>query len=288
MDARYRGARGADLRHRNPSRSYESAGQSVTGKVLRACLDLVLPAPCLACSAPAQPKGIGLCPACRGLLKGAPESCCTGCGRPLPPGPSPDQSSTEILAEGVGGRLCGGCRRRPEPFQGHLWRWVYGPPLDAVVAGLKFGRLDYLGFRLGEELARHLGPRLQGFDAVVPVPLHPWRRWRRGYDQARLIALPLAGALGIPAVDLLRRRRATAPQSRLGRKGRRENLTGAFAVRRPRRVRGLRILLVDDVVTSGATVEAASRCLRAASASAVTVVSVARTPDAQASNGAGF
>lgn len=164
--------------------------------------------------------------------------------------------------------------------------WLYAPPLDASLLALKFRRLDYLGTQLGRRLASELGGDVIGglgeatddVPVVTAVPLHWRRRWARGYDQARTVALAFSRTLGVPYCDLLRRRRATAPQSQADRKQRRSNLRHAFAVRDPRSVAGRGVILVDDVVTTGATLQAAARCLRRAGANSITALTVARTP----------
>jgi len=159
------------------------------------------------------------------------------------------------------------------------WVWHYQPPFDSVVMGLKFRRLDYLAKRLAGPLAEQLDRTR--FDVVVPVPLHWSRRLRRGYDQAELIAAELCDTLGRPLVRALRRRRATPAQSlHRDRQGRRANLDAAIVMRRRLggQIRGLRVLLVDDVLTTGATLEAAARPLLDAGARSVDVAVAARTP----------
>jgi ComF family protein len=147
-----------------------------------------------------------------------------------------------------------------------------------VIQGLKFRRLDYLGRHLAVALGEGLGNRLTGFDRVVPVPLHWRRRLTRGYNQAERIARPLAGRLALPCLPALSRRRATPPQSLLGRDERLANLRKAFRVPHPERVRGLRLLLVDDVATTGATLDAAASALKRAGAATVIALVAARTP----------
>jgi ComF family protein len=193
------------------------------------------------------------------------------------------------------GFACGRCRSSPPAFERLHAGWRYEPPLDAVIARLKFGRLDYLGSHLGRALARRLEDRLvappggqptgrsgvrPGCELVVPVPLHWRRRLARGYDQAAAIARPLARELDLPFAAVLVRRRPTPPQTALGRADRLSNLDGAFAVRlRGReRIRGRRLLLVDDVATTGATLDAAAAALRRAGAAAVVALVAARTP----------
>ncbi|HEX6898066.1 MAG TPA: ComF family protein [Thermoanaerobaculia bacterium] len=241
-----------------------SAGRRLADRLLH----LLLPAPCLGCGAalPARRSALGLCAPCRARLAPAPADACAVCARPLAAWALPEDYR------------CGACRRRPPGFDRLLALWSYRPPLDAVVQALKFGRLDYLGGHLAAELAAGLGDRLSGFDRVVPVPLHWRRHLSRGYNQAERIARPLAGLLGIPCLPALSRRRATPPQSLLGREERLANLRRAFRAPRPAQVRGLRLLLVDDVATTGATLDAAASALKKAGAAAVTAVVAGRTP----------
>ncbi len=248
---------------------YDSPPGNVTRRLLRRLLYVVLPAPCLACAAPVwEPRdALGLCPRCRHRLVRWPSGCGV-CGRPIAGEPPPS------------GR-CGECRRRRRAYRQLLSAWSYQHPADAVLMGLKFGRLEYLGGHLGRRLGELFRHRLADCDLVVPVPLHWRRQLSRGYNQAAAIARPLGRTLELPVAPALRRRRPTPPQSRLHRKERRKNLRRAFAARRPGRCRGRHILLVDDVVTTGATLEAAARCLKRAGARTVTALTAARTPTRQ-------
>ncbi len=253
---------------------YAPATDNVTRGLLRSALYFLLPAPCLACGeAVREPRrSLGLCAPCRDRLARWPRDACDSCGRPL--------EGAHLPA----GYRCGACRRRPPPYRRLLSAWSYQPPLDAVLTGLKFRRLEYLGAQLGRAVVDLLKPEVADCDLVVPVPLH-WRRFlRRGYNQATAIARPVALELGQPMAGVLRRRRATPAQSRLSRTERRRNLRGAFTVcgnRVLRRVScvGRHVLLVDDVVTTGKTLQAAAVCLRRAGASSVTALTVARTPE---------
>ncbi len=247
--------------------------------MFRRALHLVLPAPCLACKEPVwETRGsLGLCEVCRRRLVRWPDRACAVCGEPL--------AGASLPA----GYRCGSCRKRSPPYDGLLSVWSYQPPLDSVLMGLKFQRLEYLGSQLGRAAAKLLGPRLAGENGprptlVVSLPLYWWRHLRRGYNQADVVARSLAAELDLPVARLLRRRRATPPQSRLGRRARRKNLERAFLLRTPVRCRGQRILLVDDVVTTGATLEAAARCLRRGGAESITALTIARTPDPSASS----
>ncbi len=247
---------------------YAPPPDNVTRRLIRQALYFLMPAPCLACGeAVLEPRrSLGLCARCRSSLVRWPLDGCSRCGRPLAGQHPPDDYR------------CGECRRRPPPYARSLSAWTYQPPLDAVITGLKFRRLEYLGAQLGRAVAGLLSPRLADCDLVVPVPLH-WRRYlTRGYNQAAAIARPLAGDLGLPLAGVLRRRRAAPAQSRLSRVERRRNLRGVFGTRRASRCAGRRVLLVDDVETTGSTLRAAAACLRRAGAESVTVLSVARTP----------
>ena len=224
-------------------------------------LAILFPPFCVACE---RVEGVvslplGLCRNCRGRLATAE----TGAGRIQMEYPS----SLDFL----------------------LSRWTYRPPFDAVIQAFKFGRLEFLGRDLADGLHPLVVDRLQEIDLVVPVPLH-WMRLRsRGFNQATAIARPLASGLELPLRNALRRRRATISQSSLDRESRRQNLLGAFVARGRSRetIRERRILLVDDVVTTGATLEAAARCLRDHGALSVGAATAGRTPATSAPGSTG-
>jgi ComF family protein len=240
-------------------------------RLLDRLIHALLPASCLGCGEPLPAAGaaLGLCTACRGLLSRLPAQACAVCALPL----------GQAYALPAGYR-CGTCRQTPPAFDRMLALWNYGPPLDVVVQALKFRRLDYLGRHLAVALAAELGPRLEdlSIDCVVPVPLHWRRRLTRGYNQAERIARPIAALLGLPFDPVLSRSRATPPQSLLGRSHRLANLRRAFRVPRPQAIRGLHLLLIDDVATTGATLDAAAEALKKAGAAAVTALVAGRTP----------
>jgi ComF family protein len=230
-------------------------------------LHVLLPAPCLKCGEPLPAKApLGLCAACRARLAPLPLEACAVCAGLLDAFEPPP------------GYRCGACRERPPAYERLLALWLYRDPLDAVIQALKFGRLDYLGRHLAVALEEGLGGRLGGFDAIVPVPLHWWRRISRGYNQAERIARPLAAYIGVPLLPALRRSRPTRAQTSLGRTARAANLRNAFRVPRPGRVQGLRLLLVDDVATTGATLDAAAAALIRAGADDVSAVVAGKTP----------
>jgi len=190
-----------------------------------------------------------------------------------------------IASELPVGSLCAGCRRSPPAFRGALVLGDYHaePGLRGWILALKHGGRRDLAEPLGErlaELARRSAwdePGLAG-SLVLPVPLHPLRRFERGYDQAFLLARAAALAGDAEVVRALRRRRWTPPQGSPGARSRRANVHGAFRLRSRvgRRLAGRRVWLVDDVLTSGATASACAREVRRAGAERVSVLALAR------------
>ena len=202
------------------------------------------PRHCLVCgeACPAE----SLCPACRQALPWN-RSACQRCALPLP----------------VSVAACGHCLRRPPPLTVVHAAFRYEIPLDRLLPRLKFhddlaaGRL--LGGLMAEALAGTERP-----DALIPVPLHRRRLRSRGFDQTLELAVPLARALRLPLMDdILMRMRESAPQSRLDAAARRRNLRRAFAVREGG-VLPTHVALVDDVMTTGATLHAAADALQRA------------------------
>ncbi len=139
----------------------------------------------------------------------------------------------------------------------------------------KYRKVRTLAGPLGDLLLRAL-PRDESFDCITPVPLHWRRRWQRGFNQAGLLSHRVASRTGIPATRLLRRLRFTASQASLSNTARRRNVTAAFACRRPDRVAGRKILLIDDVMTTGSTGAACALSLKRAGAARVALLTVAR------------
>jgi ComF family protein len=230
--------------------------------------DLVFPRDCPACER-ALPLGHpgALCVACHATLEPSPDPRCDRCGIPTPP--------PRVL--------CGACVGRPPAYDTARALGLYLAeagtlnPLAAAVRALKYRGCRPMGTTLGDALAVHYPFAADAL--VVPVPLHPARLRERGYNQAVLLARALARRRRLD-VDprALARTRPTPVQAGLTAAARRANLRAAFAVRPTARLARRTVVLVDDVLTTGATADACAAALRAAGAARVDVYTVGRTP----------
>ncbi|WP_349557515.1 ComF family protein [Marinobacter sp. NFXS9] len=177
----------------------------------------------------------------------------------------------------VGNELCGPCLTRPPAFEATVAPWLYGFPVNQLISGFKFGGHRTFGRPLAEMLATELEQaQVDRPSCLVPVPMHQQRLRERGFNQAEEIALWLSDRLKIPVrAELVRRRRETSAQSGLNRRQRLQNLRGAFEV-------GTdlpdHIAIVDDVMTTGATVQQMASALQRAGVNRVQVWALARTP----------
>ncbi len=212
--------------------------------------------PCLLCGARAL--GSLLCPGCHADLPRLPAARCPLCALPTPDG-----------------AICGACLKRPPEFARCQAVYHYEFPADALIKRLKYGgELAIAGFlaeRLLEELDQAALP-----DLILPMPLHPGRLGERGFNQAVEIGRLLSRRLDIPmARNTVRRLRDTPPQAGLDLKQRRRNLRGAFACEQA--LRGERVALLDDVMTSGASLDELARVVKRSGAADVEAWVVART-----------
>jgi ComF family protein len=170
---------------------------------------------------------------------------------------------------------CALCRAGARAFDAAYCFGFYEGALRELIHLLKYDRMKPLAKPLGDFLARAL-PLDEAFDAVAAVPLHWRRRFERGFNQSALLAKQIAKKRRIPVVPAVRRVRATRSQTGLSNAKRRQNVSGAFRARGGRRLDGLRVLLVDDVMTTGATGSACASALKRAGARSVTFLTVAR------------
>jgi len=233
-------------------------------------LNLFYPETCFICSAPvARRQDCGLCDDCwRKVLDLRIDGArCPSCGTPLPG-----------FADGSE-NLCLECVRQPPPYSGARSFGFYSTEMRRVIHELKFEGRRPLVKILASLLADVFFEswRREDFDFITCVPLHHRRRRERGFNQAELLGRALALMVGFPELRTLRRKAATQSQVGLSDARRLENVRNAFSCTHIDRVEGNRILLIDDVMTTGATVASASKALISAGAEKVSVMTVART-----------
>lgn len=170
---------------------------------------------------------------------------------------------------------CRLCRTGARGFESAYCFGAYEGALRELIHLFKYRRMKPLARALSAYLVSAL-PRDQKFDVVVPMPLYWRRKWRRGFNQSELLARRIAQSCGIPLRNAVRRIRSTQTQAGLSNAERRENVAGAFRVRSPRVIQGRRVLLIDDVMTTGATASACGLALRRGGAKSVTLLALAR------------
>jgi ComF family protein len=229
-----------------------------------------MPRACLGCERPMPPRDTSACCAlCRHRMRGIAPPVCPRCGQPRDPW-------SLRLAAGVG-RACAFCREWPRELD---WAasavWLEDGPARNLVHALKYGGWRLAAPAMAERMAAVLAPRLRDLDALVPVPLGRARERERGHNQAALLAEALGRLAGTPVVlDALRRTRETRSQTRLSPAQRRRNVAGAFAAA-GRGLAGRRVAVVDDVMTTGATLGAAAEALAALGPASIGAVTFAR------------
>ncbi|MFC3629049.1 double zinc ribbon domain-containing protein [Paracoccus angustae] len=238
---------------------------------MKGALRLLYPPQCVSCGAPVAGEGPGqLCPACFSETRFITGAACTRCGVPLP---------DDGTGAGDPALTCDDCLSIARPWQHGRAAVVYSGAGRRLVLALKHGDRPDLAPALAAWLARAAGPLIRPDTIVAPVPLHLRRLLKRRYNQAALISGRVARAHGAAHLpDLLVRRRHTPGQDHRGVGDRFANIAGALAVnpRRKSQAAGRPVLLVDDVMASGATLAAAADALLAAGSGPVSVAVLAR------------
>lgn len=234
--------------------------------------DIVWPRTCAVetCARPVDRPHSHICSECFASLPFyMPGGACRVCGAPVP-------------AKTPHSFVCEECASNPPPYERVCSALAYDGAAEELIKDFKYKRAVWLAGDFSELLegAVRAGLDASSVDSVFPVPLHPNRRRRRGYNQSGLLARSLAKRLNrrLDESSLIRTR-DTPKQSLLGGEERRKNLNGAFSVVRPSFVRGRTVLLVDDVTTTGSTLAAAAEPLRAAGAAHIWCVTLARVTD---------
>ncbi len=167
------------------------------------------------------------------------------------------------------------CRRGVRGFDAAYSFGFYEDALRELIHLFKYGRVQTLSSPLGRLLALAL-PSGQTFDVIVPMPLHWRKRWQRGFNQSQLLAGEIGRRTTLPVKNALRRVRYTNAQAGLTNAKRRINVSGAFRAKKSQAIHGKRVLLIDDVMTTGATAAAGARALKLAGARHVTLLTLAR------------
>ena len=232
-------------------------------KASRQILDLALPPRCPGCGA-VTADARSFCLDCWQALTFLGDPCCRRCGLPF-------------AFDGAAEAECAGCIADPPEYDSMRAAVAYGELARKVVLRLKYGGRPGTACTIAHFMQRHMPV---GADVLLtPVPLHRWRIWRRGYNQSALIARWLARRRGDEvALDLLRRVKATPPLKGMSRRERAQTVRGAFRISpgAAEKVKGRKVVLVDDVYTTGATVNACARLLKRAGAAEVIILCWAR------------
>jgi ComF family protein len=251
------------------SRMLESAGEAL--------VSVLFPGDCRLCERLlTRASRIPICDECLASFRPLSLNICEVCGQPLE-SLAPQTPSGQGPTRSEPGRICGVCQLRTYAFDRARSYALYETGLIRAIVLLKFERIEPLGEWFAERLLELV--RREDFlyaDVVVPVPLHRERQRERGYNQVDLIAKPLARKLSLAYGPFLVRRKPRPDQHILTVRERWESARGAFATENPGQVDNLRVLLLDDVLTTGATLDACAKVLREAGAKSVIGLTVAR------------
>ncbi len=218
-------------------------------------LNALFPIACPLCGEILQKESERVCAGCKEKISYVTEPCCIRCGKPL---------------EGDRQEYCLDCGRKrasgiPDPVCQGTALWVYTDQMKRAMADFKYKGCYSDAAFYAEELVRFRGSKIRSWhpDFMIPVPLHRRKRWFRGYNQVSCVAEKLGIQMGIPVLPaILERKRYTRPQAGFDDAGRRNNVKDAFRLSQTgKSLRGKRILLLDDIYTTGATIESCARTL---------------------------
>lgn len=228
--------------------------------LLSSFLDMIFPPKCTFCDSISKEA---VCPECAEMVKFISPPFCTICGIPF-------------KSDAVKSHTCGDCMKKKRHFSWARGVLLYNDATSKAIHKFKYGKDTTFSMALGTIISEH--PDIKGFDLILPVPLHIQRLKERGFNQSLLLARHVGKVHGIPVdFDALKRTRWTEPQVNLKGRERKINVKGAFEVVKD--VRGKRVLLVDDVYTTGATVSECSKVLKKSGVKDVCVLTLARTAE---------
>lgn len=236
--------------------------------IARRALDAVMPPRCLKCGSIVADPG-ALCATCFDAVTFIMSPFCIRCGIPF----------IDVYAGTPDTTMCGACVEQSPQFDRARAVFVYNDDSRPLIIRLKHADRTDLTPALGRWMVRAGAAVLEDADLIIPVPLHRWRLFARTYNQSALLCLWVSRLTGIPAAyQVLRRTKPTPSQGGLSATARRRNVANAFSVKNPSAVAGKRIVLIDDVLTTGATLNACARTLRQSGAVSVDALVVGRVP----------
>lgn len=229
------------------NKSEIAVGKSVFSVVKEWVLQCIYPSKCPFCG---QVTLAGICESCEKKVRKISGPRCMKCGKPI----------ADIRQE-----YCYDCKKGRHSYEWGKSLWVHRSPVSDAVYQFKYQNKRIYGKIFAGELAKEYGRLLQkkGVELLIPIPLHRSRRWKRGYNQAEILAVELGKQTGIPvAKHLLIRTRRTIPQKKLDHKLRRKNIERAFSVQND--VTTKKVVLIDDIYTTGSTIDEAAKTLKRA------------------------
>lgn len=238
-------------------------------RILRGFLDILFPASCAYCNGTTGDSAVSrFCTVCWNDFAMLPSPTCPSCSRPF---------ESPAALESSPAHVCSECRKHPPQFDQAVAIGQFEGPLREAIHQYKYRPCRSLGRPLGAWLSQNIS-LLPGVDMVIPVPLHTTRLRKRGFNQALLLAHEVHKKHAIPlSYDNLFRTRPTRPQVELKADERARNVAAAFALKRPEEVKAKHIVVVDDVFTTGATLNECASVLKSAGAAQVVALTLART-----------